>query len=166
VARGLISLVAFFVVVLAGCAEPAPPTLAEGSIEAALPASIWPADPSIVTDVACPDADTELIAQSTTCSAVLDAEEITVDVVIDELGAAIAAVREPLFVVAEAADQLVARLRDDLSIEAIQAECAVIVVVAEPERSFDCAATSGDRTIDFEVVLGRFVDEWTLRLGR
>lgn len=162
-ARGLIALVAL--VLVAGCAEPAPPTLAGGSIEAALPASIWPADPSIVAAVACPDLDTELIAQSTTCTAVLDAEEITVDVVVDDLGAATATVRETLFVVAEAADQLAARLRDDLSIEAIQAECTVVVVIVEPGRSFDCAATSGDRAIDFTVVLGREVDEWTLRLG-
>ncbi|MEZ5245126.1 MAG: hypothetical protein R2707_08530 [Acidimicrobiales bacterium] len=161
----LIAVLAASLLVASACAEPAPPTLEVGSLEAALPASAWPDDPSIVTDVACPELDTSLIAQTTVCTAVLDADTVTVDVVIDEFGAATAGVREPLFVVAEAADRLVERLRDDLSIEAISAQCAAVVIIAEPGRSFACAATSGDRTIDFDVVLGREAGAWELRLA-
>ncbi len=164
-ARRLIAVVAVALTVGA-CAEPAPPTLATGSLEGALPASIWADDPSLVTDVECPDVDPVLIAQSTTCTATLDQAAVTVDVIIDELGAATATIREPLFVVADAADALVERLRSDLGIDAIQAGCVEVVVIAAVDRVLDCEATDGDRAIEFELVLGVSSGSgyWTLRV--
>lgn len=164
-ARRLIALTGVVGLVVAGCAEPAPPTLADGSVAAALPGSLWPDDPSIVTGVACPDLDPELIAQTTTCTAVLDADAVTVDVVIDEAGEATANVREPLFVVGDAADQLTTRLEADLSIDAIDAACHAVVIVAEPGRSVVCDATHDGRPIEFEIVLDRAGDGWTLRVA-
>ena len=164
-ARCLIALAGVAALVGAGCAEPGPPTLADGSVVAALPAALWPDDPSIVTDVACPDLEPEPIAQTTTCTAVLDADGVTIDVVIDEVGAATASVREPLFVVRDVADQLTARLQADLSIDAIDTECRSVVIVAAPGRSVVCAATHDGRPIEFEILLDDGGDEWTLRLA-
>jgi hypothetical protein len=166
VARRLIAVLAGSMLAASACAEPAPPTLATGSLEAALPASVWPDDPSVVTDIDCPDVDPALIAQSTTCTASLDGEAITVDVSIDELGSASAVVREPLFVVAEAADALVGRLRADLGIEAIDAACAGVVVIAAVDRAIACEASDGSRVIEFELVLGvsNGSGSWTLRV--
>jgi hypothetical protein len=165
VARRLIAVVAVALTV-GSCAEPAPPTLAAGSLEAALPESIWADAPSLVTDVACPDLDPALIAQPTTCTATLDQEAVTVDVVIDELGAATATIREPLFVVADAADALVERLRADLGIDAIEAGCADTVVIAAADRVLACEASDGNRSIEFELVLGvsSGSGSWTLRV--
>ena len=164
-ARRLIALAGVAGLLGVGCAEPAPPTLADGSVVAALPAALWPDDPSIVADVACPDLDPELIAQSTTCTAVLDADAVTVDVVIDEAGAATASVREPLFVPADAAEQLTTRLETDLSIDAVDTVCRAVVIVAEPGRSVVCDATHDGRPIEFEIVLDRAGDGWTLRVA-
>ena len=163
-ARDLITL-GLGLVALAGCAEAAPPTLADGSLEAALPAAIWPVDPGVVTAVACPDLDADLIVQTTICTAVLDRDEVTVDVAIDELGAATASIREPLFVLADAADVLVGQLRADLSIQEIEATCDGAVIVAEPGRTLDCEATHDDRVIPFALVLGDENGDWTLRLA-
>lgn len=165
-ARRLIALLAAVALGVTACAEPAPPTLEAGSLEAALPASIWPEDPSLVTGVSCPDLDPALIAQSTTCTATLDRDEVTVEVEIDELGGATAAVREPLFVVADAADALVGRLRSDLGIQAIDASCVGVVVVAAADRVLECEATDGSRVIEFELVTGVSGGSglWTLRV--
>lgn len=157
-ARCLIALA----LVVAACAEPAPPTLADGSVEAALPASIWPDDPALVGEVECPAVDVEVIAQTTVCTAMLDTDPVTVDVVIDETGAATANVREPLFVVAEARDALRDRLRRDLGIDAIAVACERSVVVASDGREIRCDATSGGRMISFDLTLGGAEGEWTL----
>lgn len=146
----------------AACAEPAPPSLAAGSLESALPAAIWPADPSVVSAVACPGLDTDLVAQTTVCTAVLGADSITVDVDVDELGAADAVIREELFVVADAADGLAARLRADLGVDPLEVSCADAVVLAEPGRSLSCEASSGERSISFTLVLGHRAGDWTL----
>jgi len=149
----------------AACAEAAPPTLGAGTLEASLPAAVWPADPALVSEVDCPDLDLEVIAQSTLCTAVLDTDAVTIDVAVDELGRATAEVREPLFVVASAADALVSRLERDLSIDAIDADCEGTVIVAEPARVLSCQATSSGRTISFELVLGGEDGTWMLTLG-
>jgi hypothetical protein len=147
VARSLTALALAFVLLAGACAEPGPPTLATGSLEGSLSASIWPDDPGLVSDVDCPALDVELIAQTTTCTALLDADPVTVDVQIDELGAATATVREPLFRLADAETELATRLRDDLSLEAIEATCEGTVLVAEPGRAISCEATDGGRPI-------------------
>lgn len=147
------------------CAEAGPPTLEAGILEASLPASIWPDDPDLVTELLCPDIDVDLIAQSITCTATLDVDAVTVAVEIDEEGAATAAIEEPLFVVASAADALVSRLREDLSVNAIEASCEGTVIVAEAGRSLGCIAISGGRSIAFDLVLDGEEGVWTLKLG-
>jgi hypothetical protein len=160
VARRLI----FLALLVGACAEPAPPTLAVGSVEAALPGSIWPDDPSLVTDLDCPGLATEVIAQTILCTATLDSDPVTVDVGIDELGAATAQVREPLFVVADAVEELVDRLRNDVSIEALEAFCARTVVIPKEGRVLDCEATDGVRVIAFRLMFGVRADDLTLEL--
>lgn len=138
-------------VLLAACAEPAPPTLADGSLEAAVPGAVWPDDPSLVSGVDCPALDPALVAQSTTCTAMVGAAGVTLDVVIDDLGAAVIEVRESLYAADDAADGLAERLRTDLGISAVQASCRPAVVLAEPGTTLDCTATHDGRPI--EVVL-------------
>lgn len=159
-ARCLIAVLLF----AAACAEAAPPTLETGSLESSLPGAIWPDDPALVTEVDCPDLDVALIAQSTVCTGVLDTEVVTVDVAIDEFGAATAQIREPLFVVVEAADALVAQLKNDLSIDAVRATCEGTVILAEPGRSLDCQAISSARSIAFRLTLTDDTGTWTLAL--
>lgn len=141
------------VALLVACAEPAPPTLAVGSLEAAVPGAVWPDDPSLVVDVDCPGLDPDLIAQTTTCTATIGAAEVTLDVVLDDDGAAAVEVRETLFVAAQAADELAERLRSDLGIAAVEASCRPVVVLAEPGTTLDCTATQDGRPIDFVLEL-------------
>ena len=164
-ARRLITVLTLAAIGVTACAEPGPPTLADGSLESALPESIWPDDPSLVSGVDCADLDTEVIAQSTMCTATLDSEAVTVDVEIDETGAAVATVNEPLFVVADAADELASRLREDLSIDEIDVKCDQAVVLAATGRTLACEATNDGRPIGFELVLTGEADEWTIRLA-
>lgn len=160
-ARCLIALA----LVVAACAEPAPPTLADGSVEAALPASIWPDDPALVGEVECPAVDVEVIAQTTVCTAMLDTDPVTVDVDIDVEGAASASVRETLFVVSDAADQLADRLAADLGIEPPTVDCGRQVVVPSTGLELSCGASRGADTIDFTLRLVDAEGGWEIVLG-
>lgn len=151
-ARRLIVLL----LLVTACAEAAPPTLASSSVEAALPASIWPDEPSLVSVVACPRLDTEIIAQATTCTATLDTNRVTVDVEVDDAGAASATVREPLFVVSEASEQLARRLADDLDIEQPTVACRQQVVVAAAGVQFFMRRVAGWRHNRFRSPPNRF----------
>ncbi|MEQ8840408.1 MAG: hypothetical protein RIB98_05475 [Acidimicrobiales bacterium] len=164
-ARRLIAVV-FAVVTFASCAEPAPPTLEAGSLEASLPAAVWPDDPALVTDVDCPGLDVEVVAQAVACTAMLDGASVTVDVAVDEAiegqAATTATVRETLFVVAEAADQLAARLATDLGIEPPTVACDRAVVIAEAGTELACVARRDADPIDFVVRLLDDTGGWTL----
>ncbi|NIR42026.1 MAG: hypothetical protein GWN79_28460, partial [Actinobacteria bacterium] len=59
------------------------PSLDRDAVVAGLPAAVVPDDPSIVGDVACPEPEPEVIAQSFTCTASLHGVPITIDVTVD-----------------------------------------------------------------------------------
>jgi hypothetical protein len=149
VARCLIALL----LVVSACAEEAPPTLEAGSLVSALPDSIWPENATLVTEVACPDLDIELIAQAATCTAALDGDVITVDVRIDDVGAAETAVREDVFVVADAGAELGRRLAEDLDIAPPDVTCDRTVLVVRPDAEVSCEATHDGRPIAFTLRL-------------
>jgi hypothetical protein len=151
-------------VLLSACAEPAPPTLSTGSVERAIPVAVWPEDPDLVEAVTCPDLDIALIAQTTSCTATLDGEAVTLEVAVDNEGAAAAAVAEPLFLVSSAAEEISGRLVADLALDAAPVvECARTVVVARPGASFGCRASrAADDTLEFAIQLIYATGGWTL----
>lgn len=160
-ARGLIPLV----LLLAACAEPAPPTLDVDSVHDAVPALVWPDDPALVADVSCPDLDAEFIAQSVACTATLDGERVTADVVVDEVGLVAAVVRQTLFRVADASSQLADRLAVDLGITPPTVRCDRAVVLARPGAEITCTATNDGSPIDFTVRLLDGDGNWTVEIA-
>ena len=163
--RLIVPLLLFAALIGAACAEPAPPTLAAGSLEAALPAAIWSDDPALVSAVECPELAAELIAQSTVCTAVLDSDEITVDVAIDIVGEATAVVREPLYEISAAVDQLRTRLELDLGFPPDSVECDRDVVVVDAGIEVECEASRENDVIEFTLVLLDREGTWEPRFG-
>jgi hypothetical protein len=151
-------------VLVSACAEAAPPTLSAGSVESALPVAVWPEAPDLVAAVTCPDLDIAVIAQTTNCTATLDGEAVTLEVAVDNEGAATAAVAEPLFVVSSAAEEISGRLVADLALDAAPVvECDRTVVVARPGASFGCEASrDADETFEFSIQLIDASGSWTL----
>ena len=82
-----------------------------------------------------------------------DGDAITVDVEIDAEGVASASVREPLFVVSDAAGELADRLVADLGIEPPTVECGRQVVVPTAGLEFTCTATRDADPIEFTLRL-------------
>jgi hypothetical protein len=163
---GRLIVVLALALVAAGCAEPAPPTLATGTVAEALPLAVWPTDPSLVTDVECPDLDPTLIAQSGVCGARIAGDPVTIEVVIDDEAGTTATVREPLFDVAAAGVQLAARIRSDLSLDAdvsLSVQCAPGVVVARAGAVVSCIAERSGDPIGFELDLLDETGAWSLR---
>lgn len=160
-----LSLTLLLAVMAAACAADPDPTLDTASVVEALPAVVWPDDPSLVTEVSCRDLDPEVIAQSVRCTAQLDAEPITVDVDVTEDGGVDGRVVEPLFAVADAADQLAARLADDLGIEPPEIACGRDVVIARAGTEFGCTATRAGDPIDFVLRLLDSEGGWTVEIA-
>lgn len=160
-ARCLIALV----VLLAACAEAAPPTLDVDSVHDVVPALVWPDDPELVTDVSCPDLLAEIIAQSVACTATLAGEPVIADVVVDEVGFVAASVRQQLFRLADAADQLADRLAADLGIAAPTVTCDRAVVLARTGAEVGCIATHDGSPIDFTVRLLDGDGNWTVDIA-
>ncbi|MEM7140102.1 MAG: DUF4333 domain-containing protein [Actinomycetota bacterium] len=158
-------IVAALVLVVAGCAESAPEVLEVGSVEDALPAVVWPDDPSLVSQVRCPAPAASGVAQDLRCTAVLGADPISVDAVVDEDGRVEAVVAEPLFVVADAAAQLAVRLAADLGVEVPSVDCDRAVVVARAGTEIACVATRGDDPIGFTVRLLDADGAWTVEIA-
>lgn len=158
-------LILLAVVALAGCAEADAPTLATGSVEAALPPLIWPADPSRVTEVACPGVDAEVIAQAVICTADLDGDQVTIDAAVDEEGGVTASVVEPLFSLGDAGDQLAARLAADLGLAAPAVDCERAVVVARAGTEVACTATQAGLPIAFTFRLLDADGRWTVEVS-
>lgn len=153
-ARRLIPLFLLMVApMVAACAEPDPPRLAEGSVEAALPELVWPERPGLVTAVTCPELDAEAIAQSTVCRATLDGASVTVAVEIDEVGVVSAEVAEPLFDFGAVEEQLAARLAADLGIDAPVVSCDRAVAISRAGTETTCVADRDGDTITFLVRL-------------
>ncbi len=150
--------------VVAACAEPAPPTLATDTVTTGIAAAVWPADPSVITDVACPDLDEQPIAQTSRCTAQLHGEALTIDVVVDELGQTSTALREPLFDTAAASEAIRERLIEDLGFApgSVRVVCDRDVVVARPDAVVDCIAERGTDPIEFELRVVDDTGEWTL----
>ncbi len=162
----LIPLLTAMALVAVGCAEPAPPTLATETVAAALPSAVWPADPSLVTEVECPDLDPVRIAQTGRCRARIAGDRVTIDVVIDDQARTTATVREPLFDAGAAGTQLAERLRSDLSIDAgvpLTVRCEPAVVVARPGALVTCVGDRSGDLIDFEIEVLDDTGAWSLR---
>ncbi|MDW3219130.1 MAG: DUF4333 domain-containing protein [Acidimicrobiales bacterium] len=160
-ARRLISLV----LLLAACAEAGPPTLDVESVHEVVPALVWPDDPALVADVSCPDLLAEFIAQSVACTATLDGEPITADVVVDEVGFVAAVVRQTLFRVADAEAQLAGRLADDLGISPPTVTCTRSVVLARTGTEIPCTASNDGSPIDFTVRLLDGDGNWSVEIA-
>jgi hypothetical protein len=164
VARRLTGLFVMVGFVVAACAEPAPPTLATDTVTTGIAAAVWPADPLVITDVACPDLDERLIAQTSRCTAQLHGEALTIDVVVDQLGQTSAALREPLFDIAAASDAIRDRLMADLGLSAdsVSVRCDRTVVVALAGVVVGCVAERGADPIEFELRVLDDTGQWTL----
>lgn len=158
-ARSLIGGVLVAAAVVAGCAEPGPPTLVTESVVDAIPESVWPADPALVADVACPTLLEEPVAQTTTCTATLDGAPVTIALVVSEIGAVAPTVIEPLFDVDTAAMEMASRLGDDLGVE-VEVECARRVVIARAGEVVGCTARRGTDPIDFRIELLDDAGRW------
>lgn len=154
-ARRLTATTLAVAVALGACAEADPPFLETSSVLDALPASVWPADPSLVDDVACPDLVAEPIAQASSCTATLDDDPITVAIVIDDDGVVGASVDDPLFDVAAAAQEMGDRLATDLGIARsdVDVACDRAVRVAVPGAATDCVADRSGDPLEFRMVL-------------
>ena len=155
----LIAIFAALTVVGAGCA--ADPALEPSSIAAGIATAIVPADPSVVTDVMCPEPEPQMIAQSLTCTASLNNRSITVDVVIDEEGGATSVVRERLLDLADVEVALGERLIEDLETVPVGVECAGELVVDAVGVTFDCVATHDDRPLTFVIEIVDDKGTWT-----
>lgn len=147
-----------------GCAEPAPPSLDGDALVESLPASVVPDDPGLVTAVSCPDPIPEVVAQRLECTADLGGHPITVDVDVDVEGRATVAVREPLFDLDLAADEVAGRLEGDLG-RRPDVVCPGTVVVLVVGDRIACTATLEDRAIELEIELTDEAGGFTVQLG-
>lgn len=145
-ARGLIVLFVGAGVVATACADD--PSLDQDAVVAGLPAAVVPDDPSIVADVACPEPEPEVIAQSFTCTASLHGVPITIDVTVDEQAGASTVVREPLYELSTMEAAAAARLGADLGV-AVEVVCPGTVIVFAVGATVDCRAVHDDRPLDF-----------------
>ena len=147
------------VLLVAGCAEPAPPSLDGPAIVESLAASVVPAAPEVVSDVACPEPVPEVVAQTLVCTARLGDEAITIDVTVDEAGLGAVRVREPLFDLTGTATEVADRLEADLGSRP-EVACPGEVVVLRPGTVVDCTATLDGRPLGLAVEIldddGRF----------
>lgn len=141
---------------MAGCAEAAPPSLSDGSVAAALADVLAEVDATIDIDATCPDLDGDLVAQTTVCSLAADGLTLTADVTIDEAGVVATDVREPLFRVADAADQLAEQFAADLGIAPPTVVCDTRILVVEVDATTTCTATHDGEPLAVEL---RILDE-------
>jgi len=148
VARRVAAVVVVAALAAAGCAEPGPPTLSSESVVAGIPESVWPDAPGLITDVKCPNIDDSVVSQSTVCTARLNGEALTIDVVIAEDGAAATTVRETLFELTKAEAEAADRLSEDLGVP-VEVSCSSGVVVAEVGVVVDCVASHDHGSIGF-----------------
>lgn len=132
-----------------------------------LPSAIWPDDPSLVTETDCPELVRVPIAQTTTCVASLDSQPVSVPIVIDDEGAVTTEVREILFDVGVATDELESRLAEDLGLSAaaIDISCDRAVLIAAAEATATCLADRAGDIIGLRVVLLDETGRWEPQFG-
>ena len=162
-ARRLIAAIALFSLGASACADD--PSLELASLVDGLPVALLAAEPTAIADVECTEPVAEIIAQELSCTALLHEQPITIDVVVDETGAATSTIRETLFDLAPVEIDLAARLVDDLGIH-VAVECPGTVIVLFVGEQFVCTAMHDDRPLVFTVEIVDGDGNWTVDLSR
>lgn len=127
------------VILAASCGED--PSLDPRSVVEGLPAAVVPESPQAVSDVACPDPEPEVVAQTMTCTATIAGDPITIDLDVDEDGTVTAVVREDLLDLDQVAAEVGSRLRADLGVD-VAVECPGAVVVVSVDREVRCTGVA------------------------
>ena len=127
---------------LVGCADEV--TFDTASLEDGLPAAVLPEEPDALTDVACPEADSDAVARSVICTANLHGDAVTIPVQVDDDGVVVADVSEPLLDLTAVAADLADRIEADLvasgaSDVAVEVGCPGTVVVLSVGREIECS---------------------------
>jgi len=135
-----ITLTLALTLVVAACGRPDSGFDIE-SLRSAIPASLVPDDPGVVTDISCPEPATSE-ATMVVCHASIGGDPIQVTAAIAADGTAEIATDATLIDLAGVAATAELRLNNDLGVETV-VECQGSVVVSVPDNTFRCTATDG-----------------------
>jgi len=124
--------------VAAACGRP-DPGFDNLSLRSAIPPGLVPDDPSVVTDVTCPELRTSE-AVTIICEAAIAGQPIEVTVSIESDGTASVKSQSTLIDLAGVAAEAQARFTDDLGVDSL-VECPGSVVVSVADLTFECTAT-------------------------
>ncbi len=134
------------------------------TLETAIPAAIVPDDPTVVTDVTCPDLPTS-VATTITCSALVSGRPIEITAVISIDGEVNVSTDSVLLDLAGVADEAARRLSSDLGVEST-VECPGRVVVSVAGDTFRCSATDpGGVTHDLLITIIDDRGTWSIDLA-